>query len=267
MTDPDTSPLEITVLGDSGEDLGTSVWGPGVTNPFKNGLTLNAALFTGASLVVIAGGSIIAPVSVGAIIIGTAFGLGGVGLGYWAATDPPQTDYKRPARVNRLSVSLPDKDELPGAQPLMDTLNDLIPLTNGLVDASERFEGAQIAKDKRWEVGHAHGAQLLLACSLAKHVQLAGRLERFRNEKLDVVTLDQSNYDSIKIKAQAHDLLPAEATSVLLRGGLSEDDLSAFERMVAEYSMNELPTGNFKDATTDLSGQLRTETLKMIAEL
>jgi hypothetical protein len=271
MTDTESgADIEIVVIADDGSGgpgpSGGSVFVP-VRDPFKTGLQLNSALYAGAGIIVIAGASILAPVSVGGIILGSLFALGAVGMGY-AALDPPQPDFTRPARVKRLTVrppSAPGEEQGPSeALPLLEDLNSLFPLTMGLVDAMERFQGARDANDERWAVRHARGAELLAACSTTKQLQLAGRLKRFRDPRLDALELDRSSFADVRRKARSGELLPERVKAALLDGGVTGKDLADLEQTVATSEIESLPVGDFKRLRVALAERLRDAALRMV---
>jgi hypothetical protein len=133
----------------------------------------------------------------------------------------------------------------------------------GLLDSMERFQGAQDANDKRWAVRHAHGAELLSACSTTKQLQLAGRLKKFRDQQLDALELDQSSYEDVSRKAQSGELLPDTVKTALLNGGVTSEDLSAIEQSIATSQIESLPVGNFESLRMDVSDRLRDAALRM----
>ena len=269
MSHGDQPSEEIVIYSDKGSDidLGTSVWGYISIDPKDKYHRDVSALYAVGGVVFTTAGIIFPPLGIELAVAGALVTITSIILNNMA-TDPPQQDYKGPVRVNRLDVHLLDragpKKELVGVEPLLETLNDIIPLTSGLMDALERFQGSQNGGDSSWAARHAHGARLLLACATTRHLQLSSWLESYCNAKVDALEMNQTSYDIVKKKAQAHDLLPNEATNALLHGGIRKEELSAFEEMVAEYPMNKLPVGTFKDLTSKISHQIRTEAIKLV---
>jgi hypothetical protein len=271
----ETGDLEIIVIGDLSIGIGH-----GSSSDYPDHPTLaEKEMYKGlseilgvGSIVFGAAGSampFLGPEAVGpalvAILAAAAMGIGAIGLAH-LADDPPQSDYQRPVRVNRLAIypSGEAGTELPGAQPLLNTFNDLIPVERGMLDAYERAQGARAAGNRKWALAHGHGARLLLGCASARLLQLAGRIEQFRSEHFDALDLSSSEYISLQEQARTHNVLPERAKAILLNGGLTREDLLAFEDSIARRAIDTLPTGKVKSLISDLVPRLRTVATTLI---
>jgi len=188
--------IEIIVWGDNGDDTGMFGTPEDLQSRIKwEAGKIHSSLRTGGEVLVVIGGSTfvvggaVAWSGGGAgVAVGGAAIAGVGGLAMWLGSlleqvwhDPPQPDFARPTRISPMPVRLDATTAEANRElsALVGSLGRAAGLAQGLLDATERQQGAVAAGDAEWARRHglavesltsALGARLLTASSLMEEL-------------------------------------------------------------------------------------------------